>query len=250
VPSLDPATWRYEGSFPTLPAPGDQHHYSLLDHLRHLLAKDPTIADLGLSGGLDIWLYRNAGKVLEWSNAARDEWSGGHPMPLLRRQVLRVIDYLDGSAFVWRDVPPDTPLLVDPRAGRIGLLEFDPTQVPSGYLAHVDVHLIGLSHSPGVTPEQKRLAIQIDTAINTVTSLMQKVHQDAVQLAAMSDAALQGPAALSLLDDLVTHASDAYIGHFDPATGQVQGGVAWIHHQLQILATIEVTPLRAGGGGP
>src|SRR5579883_19589 len=53
IPSLDPATWRYAGNIPDIPTPGDANHYSLLSHLRHLLAKDPTLEDIGLSGGLD-----------------------------------------------------------------------------------------------------------------------------------------------------------------------------------------------------
>jgi hypothetical protein len=107
IPSLDPATWRYAGSIPYTPTPGDANHYSLLSHLRHLLAKDPTLEGIGLSGGLDIWLYRNTGKILEWSSAARDDWAGGQSgLALMRRQIDRVLDYLDGAAFVWRDVPP------------------------------------------------------------------------------------------------------------------------------------------------
>ena len=54
IPSLDPATWRYAGNIADTPTPGDANHYSLLSHLRHLLAKDPTLAGIGLSGGLDI----------------------------------------------------------------------------------------------------------------------------------------------------------------------------------------------------
>ena len=49
----------------------------------------------------------------------------------MRRQVDRVLDYLDGAAFVWHDVPPDTPWLVDPKAGRIGLLDVR-TVLPGG----------------------------------------------------------------------------------------------------------------------
>jgi hypothetical protein len=54
IPSLDPATWRYAGSIADTSTAGDANHYSLLSHLRHLLAKDPTLAGIGLSGGLDI----------------------------------------------------------------------------------------------------------------------------------------------------------------------------------------------------
>ncbi len=247
IPSLDPANWRYDGSIPDTPTPGDENHYSLLSHLRHLLAKDPTLKLIGLSGGLDIWLYRNAGKILEWSSAARDDWAGGQAsLALMRRQIDRVLDYLDGAAFVWRDVPPYTPFLVDPKAGRIGLLEFDQTQNPPGYLAHVDLHLVGYSHSPGVTADQRRLATKIDTMLIAVTSLLWKVHGDATLLAKMSDTALLAPQALSLLDDMYTNANNAFVGQPDPATGSVQGGVTQIHDELQLLATIEVSTVTGG----
>ncbi len=244
VPSLDPATWRYAGSIPDTPTPDDANHYSLLSHLRHLLAKDPTIERIGLSGGLDIWLYRNTGKILEWSSAARDDWAGGQAsLALMRRQVDRVLDYLDGAAFVWRDVPPDTPLLVDPKAGRIGLLEFDQGQNPPGYLAHIDLHLVGYSHSPGVTADQKRLATRIDAMLIAVTALLWKVHADAAQLSKMSDTALLTPQALSLLNDMYTNANDAFVGQPDPATGSVQGGITQIHDELQRLSTIQVSTI-------
>jgi len=242
IPSLDPATWRYAGSIPSTPTPGDANQYSLLSHLRHLLAKDPTLELIGLSGGLTIWLYRNAGKILEWSSAARDDWAGGQAsFALMRRQIDRILDYLDGAAFVWRDVPPDTPLLVDPKAGRIGLLEFDQGQNPPGYLAHVDFHLVGYSHAPGVTADQKRLANQTDAMLIAVTSLLWKVRGDATLLAQMSDTALLEPQALSLLDDMYTNATDAFVGQPNSATGSVQGGVTEIHDELQLLATIEVS---------
>jgi hypothetical protein len=244
IPSLDPTTWRYAGSIPDTPTPGDANHYSLLSHLRHLLAKDPTLESIGLSGGLDIWLYRNTDKILEWSSAARDDWAGGQSsLALMRRQIERVLDYLDGAAFIWRDVPPDTPWLVDPEAGRIGLLELEQGQNPPGYLAHIDFHLVGYTHSPGVTGDQKRFANKIDGMLTVVTALLWKVHADAAQLAKMSDTALLSPQALSLLNDMEANANDAFVGQPDIATGSVQGGVTEIHGELQLLATIEVSTL-------
>lgn len=241
IPSIDPATWRYAGSIADTPTPGDEKHYSLLSHLRHLLANDPTLKLIGLAGGLDIWLYRNAGKILEWSSAARDDWAGGQSsLTLMRRLIDRVLDYLDGVNFVWQDVPPGTPFLVDPKAGHIGLLEFDQAQNPPGYLAHVDLHLMGLSNSPGATADQKRLANRIDAVLSTATSLMGKVHSDASLLARMSDTVLLAPQALSLLNDMYTNANDAFVGRLDPATGSVQGGITLIHDQLQLLANFEV----------
>jgi hypothetical protein len=247
IPSLDPATWRYAGSIPDTPTPGDANHYSLLSHLRHLLAKDPTLESIGLSGGLDIWLYRNTGKVLEWSSAARDDWAGGqNSLALMRRQIDRVLDYLDGAAFVGHDVPPNTPWLVDPQAGRIGLLEIEQGQNPPPYLAHIDFHLVGYSNSPGVTSDQKRIANKIDVMLIMVTALLWKVHDDAAQLAKMSDMALLGSQALSLLNDMETNANGAFVGQPDPATGNVQGGVTQIHDELQRLATIEVSKVTGG----
>jgi hypothetical protein len=242
IPSLDPVTWRYAGSIPDTPTPGDANHYSLLSHLRHLLAKDPTLEDIGLSGGLDIWLYRNTGKILEWSSAARDDWAGGQAsLELMRRQIERVLDYLDGAAFIWRDIPPDTPWLVDPQAGRIGLLELEQWQNPPGYLAHIDFHLVGYANSPGVTPDQKGLANKIDGMLTAVTALLWKVHGEAAQLVNMSDTALLSSQALSLLNDMESNANDAFVGQPDPATGSVHGGVTEIHDELQLLATIEVS---------
>ena len=164
----------------------------------------------------------------------------------MRRQIERILDYLDGVAFIWRDVPPDTPWLVDPQAGHIGLLELEQGQNPPPYLAHVDFHLVGYAHSPGVTADQKRLANKIDGMLITVTALLWKVHAEAAQLAKMSDTALLGYQALSLLNDMETNANDAFVGQSDPATGNVQGGVTQIHDELQRLATMEVSRVTGG----
>ncbi len=242
TPPFDPKALRYEGFIPNTPTPGDEQHYSLLDHMRHLLAKDPTLQEIGLSGGLDIWLDRNAEKILEWSSAARDAHGPG-AADSIHRQMIRVLDYLDGVANVYTsgDVPAGAPLLVDPKAGRIGLLELSQTQVLPGFLTHVDIHLQGLINAPGHTQAQKELAIKIDRALKEDTSLLQRVHEDAVKLVRMDAAQLQSDTGLSLLDDMVTNANTAYTGQFDPATGGNINGIAWIHDKLQGLATMPVT---------
>jgi len=43
TPPLDPKQWRYVGGIPDTSTPGDEQHYSLLSHMRHLLAKDPGV---------------------------------------------------------------------------------------------------------------------------------------------------------------------------------------------------------------
>ncbi len=220
----------------------DEKQYSLLNHIRHLLAKDPTLQDIGLAGGLDTWLDRNSEKILEWSSAARDSWAGGQQTDLIHRHMIRVLDYLDGGAYVSisGDLPADTPLLVDPQAGRIGLLEVMPTQVLPGYLTHVDIHLQGVMNAPGHTPAQRQLAIRIDPILKQVTTLMQKIHQDAITLVKMDETQLQSQDALTLLNDMVTNATSAYMGQVDPATGGNINGVTWIQNELQGLATIPI----------
>ncbi|HEY7416843.1 MAG TPA: hypothetical protein VH593_16775, partial [Ktedonobacteraceae bacterium] len=126
TPSQDPAQWRWEGWIPNIPAPGDENHYSLLSHLRHLLAQDPTLQANQLPGGLDLWLTQNVEKVAEWASAAQGDWHGTQTsagdIDQLHRQMLRTLDYLDGAFYVWRDVPAGSPWLVDPQASKIGLL--------------------------------------------------------------------------------------------------------------------------------
>jgi hypothetical protein len=243
MPPLDPKARRYVGHIPNTPTPGDEQHFSLLSHLRHLLAQDPELQELGLQGGLNIWLDRNTEKVLEWSSAARDSWQGGQQTALIHRQMLRVLDTLDGTAYVSTsgDVPFGSPLLVDPQASRIGLLEVSPTQVLPTYLTHVDIHLQGMINAPGHTEAQRQLASKLDTALKLVTVLLQKVHQDAVKLVKMNDTQLKSSDALTLLNDMVTNTTSAYAGQFDPTTGGNINGVAWIHSELQGLATIPVT---------
>ena len=60
VPSPDLNAWRYYAALPQTPAQGQT--YSLLDHLRHLLASDPTLKSFHLQGGLDIWDYQKHAK--------------------------------------------------------------------------------------------------------------------------------------------------------------------------------------------
>src|SRR5205085_593759 len=168
TPSLDTTTWRYSAAFSTTPNPADTtNHFSLLDHLRHLLSQDPKLKTAGLGGGLDIWLFRNVTKVVEQAGSARDARSQCTPDPnngacaFVRRALVRILDYLDGSAYVQArgDVPPNTRLEIDPTVARVALLEFDVVnQQPPGYLDHMGTHLRELSGSPGVTAAQRNLS--------------------------------------------------------------------------------------------
>jgi hypothetical protein len=240
-PSADPKTWRAIGAISNIPTPGDEQQYSLLSHLRHLLAQDPTMSALGLSGGLGIWLSRNSEKLLEYASAARDDWSGKGAADQMHRQMIRLLDYLDGSMYAWRESPADTPFLIDPKAGRIGLLNMTPDQNPPGILTHVAIHLSGLANAPGHTLAQQHLALQIDQAITIVTALMQNMRKDVVHVLKMDAVHIQQLPALTLLNDIVINATAAYTGQIDAKTGENTGGVLWICQRIQGLAVIPIT---------
>lgn len=259
VPSLDVNTWSYYAAFSRTPNPADPKHYSLLDHLRHLLSQDPKLQGVGLTGGLDMWLFRNTTKVLEAAGSARDAQQVCVANPSkactdgMLRQVARILDYLDGAAYVQTEnIPPDiqgSTLLIDPTIARVALLEFDPIhQEPPGYLEHIGSHLQELSEISSATASQHALAIQIDQAINNVQGWLEAVHADASKLIHMSSTQLLQPDALTTLNDLFIQANNAFVGQVDPNTNNVKNGAVQIHYNIQALATFDVTPCTMNNG--
>ncbi len=244
TPSQNPIQWRWEGWIPSTPTPGDEKGYSLLSHLRHLLAKDPTLKENNIPGGLAIWLTRNTAKVEEWASAAQGQWRGNNSSlgdaDMIHKHMLRILEYLDGKFYYTRDVPVHSPWLVDPLAGKIGLLNSIQNQNPPGYLTHVDIHLTGLANSPGHTKEQNTLAIQVDEVINKMNRDLLQVRKDAAQVAQMNITQLRQPTTLSLLDDMANLTTEVKSGWFDAQTGENIGGVLWIESRLQQLAAVSI----------
>ena len=243
TPSPDYSTWRYYGAFPETPDPLDSHHFSFIDHLRHLLASDPLLDEMELPGGLSNWLYRNTGKLLEWTVSARDSWDQSKDLGFVRRQTMRTLTYLDGMAFVHLDMPPDTDPPGDiARLASVGLVDVNgASQVPPSYLGHIVYHLNGLIQAPGSTPDIRKNAAAIIAAMNNVQLGLSKLRADARQIVNMTGAQLVQPSALDLLNDMVAQANNAYVGNMDPVTGQMRAGVTWIHESLQALAALTVT---------
>lgn len=260
-PSLDIHTWQYYDAFSTTPNPTDAKHYSLYDHLKHLLSQDPKLKAVGLTGGLDIWLFKNITKILEAAGSARDQQKVCMAGPstsctdFMLRQVARILDYLDGSTYVQTENIPlniqdiqGGHFLIDPTIAHVALLQFDPAQEPPGYLKHIGSHLQNISQLPSSTPEQRTLAIRINQAINNVQGWLDAVHADAAKLIHMSSAELLQPAALTLLNDLFIQANNAFVGQIDPNTNNVKEGVVQIHYNIQALATFDVVPCTLTNG--
>ncbi|TMC18392.1 MAG: hypothetical protein E6J34_17425 [Chloroflexi bacterium] len=246
-PSLDTRTWRYTASFSQAKSPGAS--YSLLDHLRHLLAQDPKLKQVGLVGGLDIWLFHNTLKLFEYAGSIRDAQNSGDT-GLMRRQITRMLDYLVGSQYISTEpLPPDiaaAPLLIDATKARVALLQIDPqNQSPPGYLVHIGNHLREIISTPGTTADQRALAIRINNAINNVQQWLTAVHGDARKLIQMSATQLADESTRSIVDDMFVNTNNAFVGQVDPNTGLAKEGVSQIHYSIQGLATFVIGPFQA-----
>lgn len=239
VPTPNLSAWRYYAALPQTPAAGQK--YSLLDHLRHLLAKDPDLEARGLHGGLDIWALRETQATFQWALTARDDWNA-HNYEGVRRRSIAILDYLDGSANVGRDTPAGAPIYADAHVAQVGMLEFDQaSQNPPGYLYHIALHLNGVLQSPGATPTQRTEATRITKALSNVKVALTQARHDAMLLSHMNDAQMAQPSTLSLLNDLVTATTTAYQGKTNPATNQMEDGMSQLYPEAQKLATFRVT---------
>jgi len=254
-PLLDQSTWRYYGAIPQTPNPADTLHFSMLDHLRHLLVESPELTLRGLHGGLAFWFVRNMAAVSNLANTLADEWHK-RDANAIHGQLIRILDYLDGASFVHSDVPPGTPLLADAQATQIALLgpapqDADPpgyvyqNEAPPGYVYLIQDHMNGALLAPQATAEQRQLGIHISRELDGVKNSVARAAQDARQLVRLTDAHLLQAPALALLDDLATQAQDAYTGQLDPSASQPEGGALLIYGNLQRLAAFEMRPYVA-----
>src|SRR5579875_1015034 len=233
IPPQQPSSaWMYQASISTTPTPGDPNHYSLLDHLRHLLAADPQLAAVGINGGLVYWLARNSEQVAQAASGLQGDWQR-HQFRDLRQRLISMLTYLDGSSAVQTDLPPGTPAPSPSPFTRIGLLTPAANQEPPGYILHTDIHLEGVRDALGATAAQRQEALRLRTAMNAVGFWLTNVREDAIHLLQMDDAHLAQTSALQLLTDLITQAKDAAQG----PTAEAEAGANWIEQQSQQLAT-------------
>jgi hypothetical protein len=240
LPSLDLKTCLWSGWLPNIPTPGDSKQFTLLSHLRHLLAADPVLQRNDIQGGLVTWMMRNVGKVEEWSSAAQGSWEDGDT-GLVHKHLIRILDYLDGQTYVGLDIQENPHWLVD-SGGKLGLLSYsqNQNQDPPGYLQHVDTHLKGIMVSPGHTDQQVRVANQANSLIRKMIGSMQQVYKDALQLVKLTDAQLHQPETLATLNEMARLTKVVEGGGRDTTTGEYNEGVTWLSAQIQQLATISL----------
>ena len=244
APSPDQGTWRYYSEFSSTPinAPDNTKHFSFLDHLRHLLASDPTLEELELSGGLNNWLYNNTSKVKEWVDSTRQQWEETKDTDFVRRQLERTLQFLDGDTFVYQDIPQGVTLLVNERLARVGLINVTgPNQEPPDYLDHISHHLNGLLEAKPTSAIRQKITA-LTTTLGNVNQWLKQVRKDAQQIMKMTDDQMMQQGTLSVIDDMIANMNWAYSGQPDPSTNTVHEGVDWLHNQMQFLATLDITP--------
>jgi eukaryotic-like serine/threonine-protein kinase len=246
-PAADRSTWRYYAEIPQTPSGNPA--LSALDHIRHLFYKETVLPVLGLAGGLDVWLFRNTEKVLEWSIGARDDY---HPQVSdpgnIHSLFVFILDYLDGSPNVSLDVPGGI-VAADPTISKVALLSVVPAQTqlsdvthnPPGYLDHIALHLNGVVQAPDATHQMRTLATKIIEALNNAKTWLGQVRGYAQQLVKMDAVQLAQPSTLTMLNNMLLDATYAYIGQLDPKTNQVVPGVLQVHYDIQQLATLTFT---------
>ncbi len=250
-PSADRSTWTYYAELPQALIPKDPTGLRGLDHLRHLYYNENHLQVLALYGGLDIWIFRNTAKLLEWSTSARDDFDGTtRNYGLMRNLFISILDYLDGTQNVHLDVPPGTPVTADPAIARVSLLTVDTTRQgvaqyletnPPGDLDHMRLHLSQLNRAPDATPQMHTLSQEIVVALDNVNGWLKQVRADAKKLFQMTPDQLAQPAARDVLNNLVTQVTYAYIGQLDPITGTIKPGVLQAHYDVLKLATFDIT---------
>jgi hypothetical protein len=227
APSTDKHDWKYYAAFPQTLTPNSQPPQSAFDNLRCILSKN---AELNLPVGLDIQFFRNTKSVWEWAREAENSTDAS----TIHTLAVRILDYLDGSGRVQQDVP-GSPLLVDETAASVPLLDPNSGTTPNSFPHRINTHLnaIRWSNDPNLTSSMLKLIDQADGSLDSVSTWLEQVRQDAKQL-------LISPISLSIRKDMETAANYAYNGQINKATNKQLLGVQQIHNDILQLATFNM----------
>ncbi len=232
----------YRADLPSTPDPAQQN-FSILDHERHLAAADPTLDQMGIHGGLGIWLLNNTAQVYGWAETSRDHWSGSNTDPnviaYIDEQMVHILDVLDGISGVQHDLPPGfNPDQRDTNVAKIALID-TPNQTPPDFLDHVIFHLNSIAQFPGTPNDLRQRTGLILNSTGMLQTWLESVRKDAIAI--LNDQQLNQPTTLSTFNDLANNAELAYSGQVDPITLQVQhNGVVQIYNDIQRLATFQL----------
>ncbi len=242
VPSFDPNDNRYYAIIPQTQATTD--HFSVVDHLNHLLTNDPGLEKLNMPNGLRYWLLADTQALVREVKGANDARQNKQVLAL-RQHLVNILYYLRGTSCAPLDLqgtPQGTPTMPDAAIAqqvRASLLECSQNTSISSILAHTELHVSGIFHAPGVTPTQITLAPQIQTNLQQVTLWLQQLYQqDVLHLLSLSDSQLLQSPAQSFFDDMKTVSNEVYQGQ----TPTSKIGMVQMSKDLEQLATFDLMP--------
>ncbi|GLV55258.1 hypothetical protein KDH_21050 [Dictyobacter sp. S3.2.2.5] len=240
TPVLDTKTWRYSGSIPDQSLASDPEHFSQLDHLRHLLASDPTLDSRGLHNGIDFWFQHDVEQIQQEAASVKNLQD-----PVLMRQKLTdMLYYMDGPCAATETqatghlpAAPDKNILNE---SKIGLLECKQLANIHGHLQHIRLHLAGIVASPGASSSQTSSANAIDAHMVAFTGLITRMHDQVLQLGKLTKDQLKAAQNQRNQLDQLGDSSISKTGWTDPATHQANPGVATLCNQIAGLASINI----------
>jgi len=241
--SRDSHRWRYYAEIPQrTPSPGAPKLGSIR-YLRFLVYESNKMIAQGIHGGSATLIVRNTQKVFEWAGSARDDWAL-QQYDLIHRHFIRILDYVDGSAFVSADLPPGTPLLTDPQLTQNGLATIVPGENPESYLPRAAFSILSfVEAAPNLSPEKHQLGIQAEHDIRVnIDEHLHLVRAYAKQLVAMDSTQLAQKSTLPLLDSMLEQARIAYSGEYDPTVDRFLGGALNDYNDIQLLASYDIAP--------
>src|SRR5260370_7637659 len=95
--------------------------------------------------------------------------------------------------------------------------------------------------SPQTSPEQRQLAVRINSGLDDLRRLLGQVYQDAKQLAGMTGAQLLQTSSLSILNDMATQAQYAYAGQPTQSTLHPKRSALWSYRNLKHLTHLDAS---------
>lgn len=232
----------FRADLPSTPDPAQQN-FSILDHERHLAAADPTLDQMGIHGGLGIWLRNNTAQIYGLAETSRDHWSGPNTDPnvvaYIHGQMVHILDVLDGINGVKHDLSAGySPDQRDAAIAQIALID-TPNQSPPDFLNHVIFHLNSIAQFPGAPSDLRQRTGVILNSTGMLHTWLEAVKKDAITL--LNDQQLNQSNTLATFNDLANNAEYAYSGQVDPITLKVQhNGVVQIYDEIQRLATFQL----------
>jgi serine/threonine protein kinase len=253
--TLDKTKWRYYAEIPQSPpattceVTTSINQLNDLCHVRHLLSNDPDLEQVHLFGGLNYWFSNNIQEIQKWAREGVD-----HSNPAdVRHKMIDILYMLDGTSCIEQDVQkamqtaPGTDNTPDDnrlqKIAAISLLNCPATATP-GFLEHISSHLNAIVQRPDATANQKKLAIQINTELNSINNDLVQLHADALQLAKMPNSQITQTQAKPIRTEIDALATAVLSGGTDPMTGKQEVGVQQISSQMQQLATFNITAYK------